>query len=403
MRTTSDRFVASKDRMTFPTVHRSPARRVPEFGGSVLQLTACACDGGCPQCQQEESPRHSSQREDGSYRATSTRLPINLKAGIESLSGLAMDDVRVHYDSPRPAEVQALAHTDGSNIYLGPAQEEHLPHEAWHVVQQKQGRVKPTIQAKGVVINDDPGLEREADQMGSKVASYDSAGKSGTVSLSRGNDAAKGVAQRKLQISGLDEPRRKTLVNMINEGSMVKFELDPAGLLQQQDKKIAGTDELSRQLIAGIGDAQTVILNLVSKDDTFLVDHFRTGKVDYDDLASMPVDLVHSWLVHIVVERFSVPNYEASKAGADYQNVFGPAHIKGHEAQERQLKESFPTKNIHYVYSFADVANQKVDGAGNGTIDYIFDFTDVRQIVTQSMVGGVMKEDVISSRIEIIR
>ncbi|HAP63088.1 MAG TPA: hypothetical protein DCR93_27510, partial [Cytophagales bacterium] len=46
----------------------------------------------------------------------------------------------------------------------------HLPHEAWHVVQQKQDRVKPTLQMKGrVSINDDAGLEREADIMGARA------------------------------------------------------------------------------------------------------------------------------------------------------------------------------------------------------------------------------------------
>jgi hypothetical protein len=37
-----------------------------------------------------------------------------------------------------------------------------------HVVQQKQGRVKPTL--KGVAINDDAGLEREADAMSAAAA-----------------------------------------------------------------------------------------------------------------------------------------------------------------------------------------------------------------------------------------
>ncbi len=43
-------------------------------------------------------------------------------------------------------------------------------HEGWHAVQQAQGRVKPTMQAKSVAINDDEGLEREADVMGKKAA-----------------------------------------------------------------------------------------------------------------------------------------------------------------------------------------------------------------------------------------
>jgi hypothetical protein len=93
-------------------------------------------------------------------------MPDTLKAGIEHLSGIAMDDVRVHYNSSRPAQVQALAYTQGSEIYVAPGQERHWPHEAWHVVQQKQGRVRPTLQFRGVAINTDGGLEQEAESMG---------------------------------------------------------------------------------------------------------------------------------------------------------------------------------------------------------------------------------------------
>ncbi len=98
-----------------------------------------------------------------------TGLPDNLKAGVESLSGMDLDDVRVHYNSPKPAGLQALAYTKGTDIHVGPGQESHLPHEAWHVAQQKQGRVRPTIQAEGIPINDDEGLEREASEMGDKA------------------------------------------------------------------------------------------------------------------------------------------------------------------------------------------------------------------------------------------
>jgi len=98
-------------------------------------------------------------------KTNATGLPDRLKAGVEQLSGLALDDVRVHYNSQKPAAVQAHAYAQGSDIHVAPGQERHLPHEAWHVVQQKQGRVKPTLQIKSVAINDDAGLEREADRM----------------------------------------------------------------------------------------------------------------------------------------------------------------------------------------------------------------------------------------------
>lgn len=102
--------------------------------------------------------------------ANQTGLPDELKSGVENLSGHSLDDVRVHYNSAQPAELQAHAYAQGSDIHVSPGQEQHLPHEAWHVAQQKQGRVKPTMQMKGKVnVNDDAGLEHEADVMGAKA------------------------------------------------------------------------------------------------------------------------------------------------------------------------------------------------------------------------------------------
>lgn len=96
-----------------------------------------------------------------------TGLPDGLKAGVEQLSGYSLNDVQVHYNSSKPAQLQAHAYAQGSDIHIAPGQEKHLPHEAWHVVQQKQGRVKATKQLKGKIpLNDDAGLEHEADVMG---------------------------------------------------------------------------------------------------------------------------------------------------------------------------------------------------------------------------------------------
>ena len=97
-------------------------------------------------------------------------LPGRLRAGIESLSGFALDDVRVHYRSPEPSRVGALAFAQGQDIHVAPGQEQHLAHEAWHVVQQAQGRVAPTTRIRGgVVLNDDSSLELEAERMGERA------------------------------------------------------------------------------------------------------------------------------------------------------------------------------------------------------------------------------------------
>ena len=101
-----------------------------------------------------------------------TGMSDNLKAGIEDLSGFAMDDVRVHSNSPEPATVQALAYTQGTDIYVAPGQEQHLPHEAWHVAQQMAGRVEPTTEVSGLPVNDCIELEHEADVMGARANHY---------------------------------------------------------------------------------------------------------------------------------------------------------------------------------------------------------------------------------------
>ncbi|MFL6857660.1 MAG: DUF4157 domain-containing protein [Allosphingosinicella sp.] len=98
-------------------------------------------------------------------------LPTPLRANLEALSGFSLADVRIHRDSPEPARLGALAFTRGSDIHLGPGQEKHLPHEAWHVVQQKQGRVQATTQMKRPGMGQGEELEAEADEMGDQLES----------------------------------------------------------------------------------------------------------------------------------------------------------------------------------------------------------------------------------------
>ncbi len=102
-------------------------------------------------------------------------LPASLKTNMERLGGVSLKEARVTYNSPRPAQLGAEAVTQGANIHLAPGQEKHLAHEAWHAVQQKQGRVRPTAQlAGGIDLNDQPELEKEADEMGQRaVAMHD--------------------------------------------------------------------------------------------------------------------------------------------------------------------------------------------------------------------------------------
>jgi hypothetical protein len=119
---------------------------------------------------QAMADKHVLQQKPVQKKKNDTGLPDQLKAGIENLSGYSMDGVKVHYNSDKPAQLQAHAFAQGNDIHLASGQEKHLPHEAWHVVQQKQGRVQATMQLKGdIPVNDDAGLEHEADVMGAEA------------------------------------------------------------------------------------------------------------------------------------------------------------------------------------------------------------------------------------------
>ena len=130
----------------------------PNFTGITTQLMGDSGRGAASFVPAEEKR--------GEESTNQTGLPDNLKSGIENLSGYSMDDVKVHCNSDKPAQLQAHAYAQGTDIYIAPGQEKHLPHEAWHVAQQKQGRVQATTQMKSVLINDSPALEKEADVMG---------------------------------------------------------------------------------------------------------------------------------------------------------------------------------------------------------------------------------------------
>ncbi len=133
------------------------------FDAKILQRKA--------KLEEEDSPK-SGMLEPIQKKENNTGMPDKLMTGVEKLSGMDMSDVRVHYNSDKPAQVGALAYTQGRDIHVGIGQEKHLAHEAWHVVQQAQGRVQPTMQMQGVKVNDNPGLEHEANVMGSKAQNF---------------------------------------------------------------------------------------------------------------------------------------------------------------------------------------------------------------------------------------
>lgn len=103
-------------------------------------------------------------------------LPEPVRGKMEGAFGSDFGDVRVHQDG-QAEQVGAQAYTQGSDLHFEPGRyapgtasgDELIGHELTHVVQQRAGRVAAPQQHKGG-INDDPGLEAEADDAGARAA-----------------------------------------------------------------------------------------------------------------------------------------------------------------------------------------------------------------------------------------
>jgi Domain of unknown function (DUF4157) len=110
-------------------------------------------------------------------------MPAGVRSRMENAFGTDFSAVRIHQGLHASA-LGALGYTQGNDIHFAPGQyqpdarqgQELLGHELAHVVQQSQGRVHAPGQAKGLPINDDQGLEREADEAGSRAARGEPAG-----------------------------------------------------------------------------------------------------------------------------------------------------------------------------------------------------------------------------------
>jgi hypothetical protein len=94
-------------------------------------------------------------------------LPSDVRTKMETAFSADFSDVRVHIGH-EATSLGAIAYTCQYNPHTLQGQK-LLGHELWHVLQQKQGRVRNPF-GGGVAVVQDHALEAEADRMGIKAA-----------------------------------------------------------------------------------------------------------------------------------------------------------------------------------------------------------------------------------------
>ncbi|WP_198145046.1 eCIS core domain-containing protein [Microscilla marina] len=155
----------------------SPYQPIPSRTGQQppIQSKQSKLGGPIPSKQGKLDPIKAKQRpiqraEKGKPSSQGSSTETQLKHNVSQLMGVDVTNTQVHYNSDKPTQLKAEAFAQGNQVHLAPGKERHLGHELAHIGQQKQGRVKPTLQMKGgTSINDDPQLEQEADKIGDKA------------------------------------------------------------------------------------------------------------------------------------------------------------------------------------------------------------------------------------------
>lgn len=201
-----------------------------------------------------------------------TGIPDGMKSQFENFSGFSFNDVRVHYNSGKPAQLQALAYTQGNQVYVAPGQEKHLEHELGHVVQQKQGRVRATASVGGVAVNDDIALEREADSPLQFKIESDILNKEGNISnITQKKDDADSEENATANSTGIEVMMSK-IEDIANKGVEAK--------IPEAESVLSLISDLKNILDSENGDAAAFL-------EKFLTDELEKREVDIPDLSEL--------------------------------------------------------------------------------------------------------------------
>lgn len=257
-------------------------------------------------------------------------LDTQTRAFFEPRLGVDLTQVRVHEDPEAARSAKAIAaraYTLGNHIVFGAGQ--HAPgttegrrllaHELTHVVQQSS-----LFGSIGQCGHDGPILQRsvEAREPGPGEASA-------------------------------FERRDELAARLSNISTSIVYRFDGNNLLYHVTDN-EGLTWFDQQLMGFIDRAQVVPLRLITSKGLLpggrptVVDAFKSGYVDLDDLLAADDMAFQLSIIHVLTERFSVPRY-AQRLGAFTGAEFPAAHSAGIDAEVALLRDLLGDPSIRFV------------------------------------------------------
>jgi ribosomal protein S18 acetylase RimI-like enzyme len=181
-------------------------------------------------------------------------IPAPVRQKMEQAFNTSFADVKVH-EGNHANSLGAIAYTQGSHIHFASGKynpdtssgQALLGHELAHVVQQRQGRVKPTGQVKGLPLNDNPALEQEADRLGLKAAQSQTAVQRKPKTIQKTSQyeiaAPKPSDDGYQEITALSSETRQQIGRVKIKGSPVQQKIEIASLWVDPEHRQSGVSK----------------------------------------------------------------------------------------------------------------------------------------------------------------
>jgi hypothetical protein len=301
----------------------------------------CSCAAGgemCEECEQKQTgvvSRKSSSADarpashaalDHVLRSPGQPLDAAARGYFEPRFGQDFSHVRVH--TGREAEesagaINARAYTAGNHVVFGTAQyhpssfdgQRLLAHELTHVVQQG---VTPSLRIQRAVEVRPPG-RGEASAFDRRQELID-----------RMNALSTGVSYA---LSG-----QRFAYTVTNAANATPFDRQMEGLIDR-------AEVVPLRLITSAGRVGSAATGFGS----LLIDSLEAGYLDLDDMRASDDNSFKMNLLHLLTERFAVPNYER-RIGTNMDAEFGRAHAAGLQAETQYLRDTIGDPTIRFVF-----------------------------------------------------
>lgn len=217
--------------------------------------------------------RLTSSKGGGNPMKKNESLPEDLQENMENSFGQDFTNVNIQKNSQEAVDLNARAFTKGDSVHFAPDEfkpnsekgKNLIGHEFAHVTQQRSGVVKPTsVMGKGLILNDDKKLEREADIFGEKAINGELLPKYQSSSLGMRNNFS--AIQTKSNIVQLDEYTEQDhassvphLMRILDEGNENNIRAALQGL-RRAESSMSETDETTRVVFSSQQDTYSLTI-----------------------------------------------------------------------------------------------------------------------------------------------